>query len=158
MTTTEISIVHVNMDDNWELTQRIREEVFIVEQACEPDEEWDQYDKCSRHLVAMLDGTTPVATARWRSTIYEGISVAKLERIAVPDAFRRRGFGRTIVEALMADARKAGFDCFILHAQPYLIEFYKSLGFSEVGDEFVEAGIPHKLLVSIACRSIGADA
>jgi predicted GNAT family N-acyltransferase len=98
-----------------------------------------------------MDDSTPVATARWRSTFYEGRSVAKLERIAVPKQFRGRGFGKLIFDSIMQDAREAGFDCFIAHAQSSATEFYRTFGFSEVGDEFVEAGIPHKLLVSLAC-------
>lgn len=144
------TLIRVTLDDRWDLARSVRQAVFVDEQACPPDEEWDQYDGCSRHLV-LLHHETPVATARWRSTIYEGMSVAKLERIAVLESFRGRGFGREIVEALIADARSAGFDCFIMHAQSYLKSFYESMGFSPIGNEFDEVGIPHLLMVSIPC-------
>jgi len=148
MTTTDITIVHVSKDDNWELARDIRQEVFVEEQACPPDEEWDQYDCCARHLVGIV-GEEPAATARWRSTIYQGISVAKLERIAVRKPFRGQGLGRSIVEALIADARSSGFNSFMMHAQAHLCPFYESMGFRSVGDRFMEAGIPHRLMVNL---------
>lgn len=149
MTTTDITIIHVSKADNWELSRDIRQEVFVEEQECPPEDEWDQYDCCSRHLVAIA-AEDPAATARWRSTIYKGISVAKLERIAVREPFRGRGIGRAIVEALIEDARSAGFNSFMMHAQAHLCPFYESMGFTTVGDEFIEAGIPHRLMIKLA--------
>jgi predicted GNAT family N-acyltransferase len=47
------------------------------------------------------------------------------------------------------DARRAGFDAFILHAQAHLKEFYRAFDFEQVGDEFVEAGIPHFKMIRV---------
>lgn len=145
------TVIRVSVNDRWDLARVIRQAVFVEEQACPPEEEWDQYDGCSRHLV-LLNGDKPAATGRWRSTIYEGMSVAKIERIAVLKEYRGSGLGRKVVEALINDARSDGFDCFVMHAQSHLRKFYESLGFSVVGAEFEEVGIPHFLMVSIACQ------
>lgn len=144
----------------WQHARRIREEVFIIEQGCPPDEEWDAYDAISRHLlgfaadepaaVAHWRAAYPVAVARWRAAFHDNRSVAKLERFAVRASHRHRGYGRAMVQATMDDARAAGFDTFYVHAQAHLEVFYASLGYRTVTDVFIEAGIPH---VGMLCEA-----
>ena len=136
----------VRNDEDWEHARAVRTRVFIEEQACPPEEEWDAYDETSRHLLGVVDGAV-AATARWRTVPYEGRLAAKLERFAVLPAYRGHGYGRALVEGVMADARRAGFDTFVLHAQAYLEAFYQSFGFETVSDVFDEAGIPHVKMV-----------
>lgn len=136
----------VASEADWEQAKRIRQRVFVEEQACPPDEEWDAYDETSRHVLGRIDGE-PVATARWRTVPYEGHLAAKLERFAVLPAYRGRGYGRRLVEWVMDDARRAGFTTFVLHAQAYLEGFYQSLGFTSLDERFMEAGIPHVKMV-----------
>ena len=126
----------------WAEARAIREEVFIGEQHCPPEEEWDEYDDVSRHFVGYADGEA-VSVARWRVAYHENRAVAKLERFAVARSHRGRGYGRTLVRAVIADASRAGFHVFLLHAQAYLEAFYRDFGFERISDEFVEAGIPH---------------
>lgn len=126
----------------WREVRAIRTRVFVEEQACPPELEWDEHETTSRHMVGYVDDE-PVAAARWRSVWYDGRSVAKLERFAVLPEYRGRGLGRSLVEQVMEDARLAGFDGYVLHAQKHLEQFYRSLGFETVGDEFEEAGIAH---------------
>ncbi len=128
--------------EEWKAARYIREKVFIEEQACPPEEEWDAYDAVAHHLLGYV-GDVPVATARWRVTKHRGEPVAKLERFAVLPAYRGRGYGRQMVEETMRRAYAAGHDAFLLHAQQYLEPFYRSLGFQTVSDVFMEAGIPH---------------
>jgi predicted GNAT family N-acyltransferase len=116
--------------------------VFIEEQDCPPAEEWDEHDAHSRHLIGVKDDTV-IATARWREVNHRGAAVAKLERFAVLAPYRGRGHGRTMVQAALSDARRAGFQAFVLHAQAHLEAFYAELGFQSTGRRFVEVGIPH---------------
>lgn len=120
----------------------IRERVFIEEQACPPDEEWDSHDATSRHLVGYVDGEA-VAVARWRAVPHAKRIVAKLERFAVLREFRGRGFGGVILRRTMDDALMAGFDEYLLHAQEHLESFYAQFGFQVCGRAFPEAGIQH---------------
>ncbi len=130
----------------WSHAKTIRTVVFIEEQACPPEEEWDGYDETSRHLLGWAEDT-PAATARWRTVRYHDQPVAKLERFAILPAFRGRGYGRALVSATLADAKQAGFNTFVLNAQAHLEAFYASFGFHPVGDPFMEAGIPHIKMV-----------
>lgn len=139
----------VGDDHDWEHARAIRTRVFVEEQSCPPEEEWDAYDETSRHFLGVVDGQA-AATARWRTVPYAGRLVAKLERVAVLPDFRGRGYGRQLVAALIDDAHRAGFDTCVLHAQAHLEEFYRSFGFETVGEPFYEAGIRHIKMVRTA--------
>jgi predicted GNAT family N-acyltransferase len=142
----------IETDADWAAARRIRTRVFIEEQACPPEEEWDAHDETSargatcHHLLGFVDGT-PVAVARWRPVTHDGERMAKLERFAVLPEWRGRGLGRAIVDATIADAQSAGFAAFVLHAQAHLEALYASRGFEPVGGMFEEAGIPHVLMI-----------
>jgi predicted GNAT family N-acyltransferase len=47
------------------------------------------------------------------------------------------------MRALEDNARELGLDRIELHAQTHALAFYQRLGYSPVGEEYVEAGIPH---------------
>lgn len=130
----------------WYQVKDIRTRVFIEEQNCPPKLEWDQFDRSSRHLIGLVGGK-PAATARWRTVWHEGFPVAKLERFAVLPEYRGRGLGRQLVEDVIEDARLAGKDDCLIHAQAHLEDFYRSLGFETIGEPFEEAGIPHVEMV-----------
>lgn len=136
----------VRNEEEWSRAQFIRARVFIEEQGCSPEEEWDGYDEVSRHFLGWI-GAVPVATARWRVVPFNERLVAKLERFAVLPEYRRRGYGRALVQYIMEDARRAGFSTLLIHAQTYLEHFYETLGFRTVSHRFLEAGIPHVQMV-----------
>lgn len=142
----------VRTEADWAEARRIRTRVFIEEQACPPEEEWDAYDAAgargttAHHLLGEAGGV-PVATARWHPVVLDGGSAAKLERFAVLPEARGHGFGRALIARALADARAAGFTQFVLHAQAHLQPLYASCGFERVGEGFEEAGIPHVKMV-----------
>lgn len=137
-----MDIAPVQSDEAWEQARSIRTKVFIEEQECPPEEEWDGYDETSRHVVGRVHGTA-VATARWRSVPHDEEIVAKLERFAVLPEYRGEGYGTALVRYVLEDARRAGFDAFLIHAQSHLQAWYEALGFRSTGRTFEEAGIPH---------------
>lgn len=132
----------------WEQVRRIRQLVFVEEQGCPPGEEWDDFDwptdqgRTCVHLLASLRGEQ-VGTARWREVTLDGAPAAKLERFALLPRYRGRGLGRSLIQATLGEARRAGHTRFVLHAQAYLESLYDSLGFTRHGELFHEAGIPH---------------
>jgi predicted GNAT family N-acyltransferase len=137
----------VEAEAEWEGAQAVRQRVFVEEQACPPEEEWDAHDATSRHLVGCTAEGTIAATARWRAVTHHGAVMAKLERFAVLPAHRSEGHGRALVRYALADARRAGFSAFVLHAQAHLEAFYATFGFASTGRRFQEAGIPHVEMV-----------
>ena len=142
----------IETETDWDAAQRIRTRVFIEEQGCPPEEEWDAHDEPAargvtcHHLLGLVDGE-PVAVARWRPVTHDGERMAKLERFAVLPAWRGKGLGRRMVAATIEDAAAASFTAFVLHAQAHLEGLYASFGFERVGGVFEEAGIPHVLMV-----------
>lgn len=141
-----MNVTPVQSDDDWARARSIRKKVFIEEQDCPPEEEWDGHDDTSRHVLGRVDGRA-VATARWRTVPHGEEIVAKLERFAVLPEFRGRGHGTVLVRHVLEDARRAGFDAFLVHAQDHLEDWYEDLGFSSTGRTFEEAGRPHVEMV-----------
>lgn len=133
--------------EGWQAAQEIREKVFVLEQSCPPEEEFDEFDVSSRHLLLRIGGE-PAATARWRVVEKFGREWAKLERFAVLPEYRGGGVGRALVDFAMSEARQAGYFCFMIHAQAHLKAFYESFGFEAVGQPFEEAGISHLLMIA----------
>ena len=138
--------------------RRIRHAVFVEEQACPPELEWDEHDaddargQSCFHLLGYADGA-PVAVSRWRPVG----EAAKLERFAVLHEHRGRGAGRQMVAGALEAARAAGHDRFVLHAQAHLEGFYRSFGFQRTGEPFDEAGIEHVKMV-LNERALSAEA
>lgn len=118
----------------------IRRIVFIEEQGCPPELEWEHEEE-SVHFLAEVK-RIPAGTARWRQT-KEGF---KLQRFAVLNEFRGMGVGQALVKAVLSDLPvKAGY--VYLHAQTQACSLYEKFGFVKEGEEFLEAGIRHYKMV-----------
>lgn len=121
--------------------RRLREVVFIVEQAVPADLEWDGKDDAARHLL-IWDGAQALGTLRWR--VVDG--TAKIERVCVAKAARGSGAGRVLMEQVLRDIRAAEIARAVLGAQVPVIGFYEGLGFVAEGPVFDDAGIPHRMM------------
>lgn len=116
--------------------REVRNLVFIIEQGVPVELEWDDWDCCSDHVLAMNESGDPIGTARL-------LPDGHLGRMAVHKAWRGRGLGRAMAQALLQRARERGMQRVVLHAQTHASGFYRKLGFTEFGAPFEEAGIPH---------------
>jgi predicted GNAT family N-acyltransferase len=142
-------ITPVESEEAWNAAKAIRRRVFIEEQDCPPEEEFDAHDAESRHLIGYAEGSgEAVAVARWRAVRTEGgTPAAKLERFAVLPAHRGCGYGRTLVQRAIHEAEQAGLTVQLVHAQARLEDFYAGFGFERRGERFTEAGLPHVKMV-----------
>ncbi len=118
------------------LARPVREAVFIEEQGVPRELEWDEWDESSDHAVALDIRGQAIGTARL-------LPDGRIGRMAVLLGWRGRGVGAALLEALLAQAREQSMSRVTLHAQTHAAGFYRRFGFSERGDEFSEAGIPH---------------
>ncbi|MDB5136132.1 MAG: family N-acetyltransferase [Mucilaginibacter sp.] len=118
----------------------IRREVFVDEQNCPPELEWEHEEE-SNHFLATVDGV-PAGASRWRKTD-KGY---KLERFAVLKNFRRNGIGQALVQAVLNDL-PADAAYIYLHAQVDAVTLYERFGFEKTGPEFEEAGIWHYKMI-----------
>ena len=117
----------------------VRRDVFQHEQGVPAEEEFDADDDRAVHVLADIDGE-PVGTGR----LVFHPAYAKIGRMAVLKHHRRGGVGRALMDALITVALEHHCTRLVLHAQVQAIPFYDALGFHTVGDEFEEAGIPHR--------------
>jgi predicted GNAT family N-acyltransferase len=120
----------------------VRAIVFMEEQRVAYAEEVDELEHSALHILGEIDGE-PMAAGRIR---FLG-EYAKLERIAVRQAWRGRGLGHSLVEYMLAVARERGFVKFKMHAQAHLVDFYRVHRFEPRGEIFQEAAIDHYLMV-----------
>ena len=118
----------------------VRREVFIEEQDVPEELEIDGLDDEATHFLARWNGEA-VGTARLRDY---GDGVAKVERVAVREPHRGEGWGRRIMAAVEEHAREAEYERIRLAAQVPVVGFYERLGYEVVGEEFMDAGIPHR--------------
>ena len=139
------TVRHADWHVHHAMLAAIRYEVFVVEQRVPEEEEWDDLDAVSRHVVA-LAGDAGVGIGIGIGT---GIGTGRLlpdgriGRMAVLKAWRGRGVGSALLSALIQLARDDGHSETILHAQTHARAFYARHGYTPVGGEFMEAGIPH---------------
>ena len=125
--------------ENKDLRQKafaIRNKVFVIGQNCPKDLEYE-FEEESTHFLVIVNNKA-VATARHRKT-KKGY---KLERFAVLESERGKGYGNHVLIAILKDLRDyAGL--IYMHSQAQVLPFYEKLGFKKEGDLFEEAGIMH---------------
>jgi len=138
-----MKLIRIDTEETLRQAFEIRFEVFVDEQGVPREEEMDQYDAspaAARHLLLEIDGV-PAATGRF---IEYKPDTAKMQRIAVRQAYRGRGVGRELMLALESWAKEEGYTRSLLDAQCQAEPFYRSLGYAAVSPEtFLDAGIPH---------------
>ena len=117
----------------------IRREVFIKEQNVPEELEWDEFDKTAQHVMALDSEDQAVGTGRIKEDGHIG-------RMAVLIKHRQQGIGSAILALLLDNAEKKNLERVYLHAQVEAIPFYLHHGFTCQGDEFMDAGIPHKTM------------
>jgi len=117
----------------------LRREVFVEEQNVPEQEEVDEYDASAIHLLAFEDDT-PVGTAR---IVING-NVGKIGRVCVLKSQRGTGLGADLINAALEQMRELpDVVTARLGAQTQALVFYKRLGFTVFGSEYIDAGIPH---------------
>ena len=124
----------------------IRGIVFIEEQGVPYKIERDMHDYSATHVLGEENGE-PFAAGRIRALG----EYAKLERIAIRKAYRGKNLGHKLTEFMILTAKNQGFHKFKVHAQTYLVDFYRKHGFEIVGDIFKEAGIDHYVMIRHSC-------
>ena len=134
-----IKVNKVSNPTDLEKVFAIRRQVFVVEQNCPPELEWEFEDE-STHFLATVAGV-PAGASRWRKTD-KGY---KLERFAVLEEFRG-GVGKALVQAVLDDL-PADATYVYMHAQLPAITLYEKFGFEKTGPQFEEAGIQHYKMV-----------
>lgn len=138
----------------FEHVRKIRIDVFVHEQGYPLEDEMDDYDAVCFHLLLLhrsssatsdfpeLDGYEPAGTLR-----YFPPPKNKIGRVAVLKKFRGKGLGGTMMKGLEAMLKGEFVEApkfpggkaheIRMHAQVPVVPFYKSLGYTTEGEEFM---------------------
>ena len=120
---------------------RVRNEVFVVEQAC-IYQDCDNKDYNSYHLY-LEEGNEVVGYLR---IVNKGISYDEISigRVLVKGTHRNKGLSRRMMlEGIKFIEENLNSTEIRLSGQVYIKGFYESLGFKQVSEEYLEDDIPH---------------
>ncbi len=120
---------------------QLRSEVFVVEQTC-VYQDMDFKDQKALHVIGMKNNVVVAYTRIFAPGIY--FKEASIGRVVVKETERKFGYGydlmKVSIEAIDAFYKVTEIT---ISAQEYLAKFYMNLGFKQVGDGYLEDGIPH---------------
>lgn len=115
---------------------RLRVDVFVVEQEC-PYPELDGRDTEPRTTHWwVLEAGAPVATLR----VLQDEDARVIGRVATARAHRGQGMAADLMRAVL---QQDGNQPLRLSAQAHLERWYGGFGFTTVGPEYLDDGIPH---------------
>jgi ElaA protein len=120
---------------------QLRSEVFVVEQDC-VYQDLDFKDQKSLHVFSRKNNKIIAYTRIFKPGDY--FKNASIGRVVVANNERKFGFGHDLIKASIV-AIKSEFKTvkITISAQVYLKKFYESHNFFQVGEEYLEDGIPH---------------
>jgi ElaA protein len=134
----------LSIDELYDLLQ-LRSQVFVVEQDC-VYQDLDGKDQKAIHVLGKQDGVIVAYTRVFAPGHY--FEEASIGRVVVAEPYRKFGYGKDIMKASVAHISTNYPEVNIkLSAQCYLTRFYNELGFTEVGESYLEDGIPHIAMV-----------
>jgi len=123
----------------------LRQNVFMLEQNC-LYQDIDTEDATALHLCFYDDKNTLLGYLRILPPGKD--PEPAIGRVAVKKKARRRSIAREMMEAALKKCQELYPNKKIrISAQTYLIDFYASLGFMEIGPEYMEDDIPHQDMI-----------
>ncbi len=137
----DVEIVSWSADEND--LKAIRTTVFIEEQNVPVELEWDGLDPDCIHFI-VRSNSQAIATARLKPD-------GQIGRMAVLKHCRGLGIGSKLLNKILNHAKESGIKHVFLHAQVQVIGFYQQFGFVAEGEEFMDAGIPHRAMFINIC-------
>ena len=130
----------LTINELYDLLQ-LRSEVFVVEQNC-VYQDIDGKDTKALHVIGKKNNKIIAYTRIFKPGDY--FENASIGRVVVSKLERQHKYGYDLMEASIKTITDYFNTTTIeLSAQVYLKKFYNTLGFQEVGEEYLEDGIPH---------------
>lgn len=130
----------LSRDELYALLQ-LRAEVFVVEQDC-VYQDLDGKDNKALHVLGYKENKLVAYTRIFPPGAY--FEDASIGRVVVQQKERMHKYGYELMDVSTATVLER-FDVskIKISAQVYLKKFYNTLGFIEVGEGYLEDGIPH---------------
>lgn len=103
------------------------------------------------HIVAVGDEGRVVGSV---SLYMQEPTVLRIKQMVVDPSQQCSGIGAKLMEAAEARGRELGTEDVILNARCTALRFYDKQGYAAEGDEFMEKGIPHRVMVKRMTKSL----
>jgi ElaA protein len=124
---------------------QLRVDVFCVEQNC-VYQDLDGKDEKAIHIIGKKNNKIIAYTRVFKAGDY--FKESSIGRVVVRKDERQHKYGYDIMKASIQAVKEYFNETTIkLSAQTYLRKFYNNLGFKEIGQEYLEDGIPHIAMV-----------
>lgn len=128
----------------YELLQ-LRSEIFVVEQNC-VYLDTDGKDQKALHVLGHKDGNIIAYTRLFNDNDY--YKNASIGRVLIKKSEREFGYGHDLIcFSIKAIQEKFNKSTIKIGAQTYLKKFYESHEFKQIGEGYIEDGIPHIYMI-----------
>jgi ribosomal protein S18 acetylase RimI-like enzyme len=98
-----------------------------------------EQDREQLQVVGLIDGRV-----RATAVLVPKDGAIKMQRVAVDEAYRGRGFGAEMTKFCEQVAREKGYATIYCHARGTAVPFYLKNGYTVEGEPFIEQTIPHQ--------------
>ena len=130
----------LNTTELYEILQ-LRSEVFVVEQDC-VYQDIDSKDQKALHVIGYKNNKIVAYTRIFKPGDY--FDNASIGRVLVVASERKYGLGHELMKASITAIKKHfKVTKITVSAQKYLKKFYETHLFIQIGEEYLEDGIPH---------------
>lgn len=133
-------IVVSNDSETIQISQAIRNEVFVQEQGIPLHLDLDGLDSNSYHSLAYIDDTV-IGVARL--ALVEN-NKAIMARVAIKKDYRGKGVASKLIKSIIIKAEQLSVNNIEIHAHDYLKKYYETFGFVYVKN--VEKVGEHQLI------------
>ena len=124
---------------------QLRSEVFVVEQDC-VYQDIDGKDEKALHILGIKEGEIVAYTRCFNTGYY--FTEASIGRVVVKKSQRKFKYGNEImIASIKVIESHFKTKTIKISAQLYLQKFYTQLGFKNIGEEYLEDGIPHIAMI-----------
>lgn len=131
----------LTIDELYEIV-KARFEVFVCEQKIVEDQEFDDKDKVSYHIM-LKENDKVVAYCRIVPKEI-GYDYTSIGRVLVLSSYRRKGIAQEMIKvALDFIKNNLNENIVVLSGQLYAKGLYESVGFNVISDVYDEVNIPH---------------
>ncbi|MFC4353649.1 GNAT family N-acetyltransferase [Chryseomicrobium palamuruense] len=137
-----IQAKQVSTEQEYQDALAIRRRVFTFEQGVPPHLELDEFEEDAVHFV-VYEEDHPIGAGRFRKYADH---VAKVERICILPDFRGRHLGNLLMNEIERIAKQQDYASVRLNSQSNAIPFYEKRGYTITSPEFMDAGIPHRVM------------
>ena len=130
----------LNTSELYDILQ-LRAEVFVVEQDC-VYQDVDGKDQDAVHVMGYKNEKLVAYTRIFGPGVY--FENASIGRVVVQENERAHTYGYDLMNTSIEAVERYYDETTIkISAQTYLKRFYNNLGFKEIGEGYLEDGIPH---------------